>query len=95
MVQLQARCWVALFDHQLRNNSVLEITAQVCKNPIAKSPLFSTSNPEHLRRPFVSINKRLAVIDWNCGWLATCAESKQSLQLIGLTSINCCRRPEH
>lgn len=95
MMQLQALCWVALFDLQVRNNSVLEITTQVYKKPITKSPLFGTSNPEHLRRPFVSINKRVAVIDWNCGWLATCTESKQSLQLTGLTSINCCRRPEH
>lgn len=76
IVQLKALCWEALFDHELREDGVLEIIAQTCRSPIAQSPLFGPSISENMRRTFVSINKCVAVIVWNTGWLATCAESE-------------------
>lgn len=77
-----------LVDYDFRDDDVLEIAAQVCQKPVAQTPLFGQSIPGNVRRAFVSINKCVAVIIWNCGCLASCIESKQLLLSPDLASIN-------
>lgn len=76
MVQLQALCWDVCSSIDLRYDNKVEIWAQKCQKPIQKTPLFGESVPEALRSMFVSINKCVAVIVYNTGWLAYCLERK-------------------
>lgn len=76
MVQLKALCLNVCSNIDLRYDNKLEIWAQECQNPITQTPVFGDSVPEAFRRTFVSINKCIAVIVYNIGWLAHCLKRK-------------------
>lgn len=91
MEQLLAMYWNVLIDDRLNEDGKLRLDVQACNKPVAERALFGDRVSDSRKKTVVSVNKCVAVIDYNTPWLALCIEGNTPILIlveVGFTDAN-------